>query len=635
MFKKTIMFSRHHSQQQQPSKEQLLMILKQCVSTKTVKQIHTQMLIHSVNKPNFLLAKLIDLKDFSYSFSLFDSLSEPNDYAFNVMIRGLTTAWHRFDLTLEFYYKMKGLGIKPNNFTYPFLFIACSNLVGVDHGRLGHCMVLKCGLMVDCHVRHSLISMYAKCGEIRYARKVFDEITERDLVSWNSMISGYLKMGLSKSALELFEEMKVEGFEPNEMTLVSVLWACGDLGNLSMGKLVQCYVVRNEMEMTTYIGSALIGMYAKCGDLVSARRIFDKMIKKDLVTWNAMITGYAQSGLSDEAISLFNIMKDKGVNADKITLSGVLSACAAVGALDIGKSVDAYASEKGLQQDIYVATALIDMYAKCGSVDHASKVFENMSFKNVVTWNAMISALAFNGRAHEAISLFNRMSEENNGITPDDVTFVGVLSACVHGGMVNEGRRFFDLMSSSFSLVPKIEHYSCIVDLLSRAGLVYDAWDFIKKMPEKPDEIVLGALLGACQKAGNLDISEQVMQLLLEIEPMNSGNYVISSHIYASSKKWNDSAKMRSLMRQNGVTKVPGFSWIEIDGQVHEFHVGDALHMDSDDIYRLLGFIYDEMISEGYVVNNNFVKGNHKKLHKHSRIQLKDFEESEQIMSYI
>ncbi|GKE30801.1 pentatricopeptide repeat-containing protein [Tanacetum coccineum] len=207
------------------------------------------------------------------------------------MIRGLATAWQKFELTLEFYYRMKGLGIKANNFTYPFVFIACANVGGVDHGRLAHCNVVKYGLMVDGYVRHSLISMYAKCGELGRARKVFDEIADRDLVSWNSMISGCVKMGFAKGALELFEEMKRDGFEPDEMTVVSVLGACGDLGDLGLGKVVEVYVVENEMELNSYVGSALIGMYSKCGDLVSARRVFDKMGRKDLVTWNAMITG--------------------------------------------------------------------------------------------------------------------------------------------------------------------------------------------------------------------------------------------------------------------------------------------------------------------------------------------------------
>ncbi|KAL4581605.1 hypothetical protein LXL04_006128 [Taraxacum kok-saghyz] len=322
---------------------------------------------------------------------------------------------------------------------------------------------------------------------------------------------------------------------------------------------------------------------------------------------------YAQSGLSHEAISLFNTMKDEGINPNNITLSGVLSACASLGALEIGKSIEKYAFQKGLLHDIYVATSLIDMYAKCGNVENASKVFDEMPLKNIVTWNAMISCYAFNGRAKEAILLFNRMSVS---VKPDDVTFVGVLSACVHGGMVKEGREFFNQMRSFYKLVPKIEHYSCMVDLLSRAGLVHEAWDFIQKMPEKPDEITLGALLGACQKVGNLDVSEKVMRVLLKIEPRNSWNYVISSQIYANLKKWDDSAKMRLLMRQKGVMKVPGSSWIEVDGDIHEFHVGDGLHIDSEDIYKLLEFLYIEMKlkKKGYVVDRNVVKGKNKKV---------------------
>lgn len=300
-------------------------------------------------------------------------------------------------------------------------------------------------------------------------------------------------------------------------------------------------------------------------------------------------------------------MKEAGVNPDKITLIGVLSACSSIGALDLGKWVDAYASQRGLQHDIYIATALIDMYAKCGSVDHALSVFEKMPHKNEVSWNAMISALAFHGQAHEALSLFDRMSKEGRSVCPNEITFVGVLSACVHVGLVDEGRRLFDAMISSFGLVPKIEHYTCMVDLLARAGLVYEAWDFIERMPEKPDEIALGALLGACHKLRNADISERVMKLLLEMEPSNSGNYIISSKIYANLKRWDDSARMRLLMRQKGVTKIPGFSWIEMNGHIHEFHAGDSLHLSSQEIYELLDDLFEEMKMEGYVPNVNIV----------------------------
>ncbi|XP_062163296.1 pentatricopeptide repeat-containing protein At2g34400 isoform X2 [Alnus glutinosa] len=520
--------------EQKPLSETLLSLLKKCVSTKQLQQIQTQMLVNSIHKSNFLLSKIIDLRNFTYASLLFSHIPQPNDYAFNVMIRGLTNTWH-------------------------------------------------------------------KCGELGWARKVFDEITERDLVSWNSMISGYSKMGHAADAVRLFHEMREVGFEPDEMTLVSVLGACKDIGDLSLGRWVEEFVVESKMELNSYVGSALIDMYGKCGDLMAARRIFDTMGKKDVVTWNAMITGYAQNGMSDEAIMLFNHMREVGVNPDKITLIGVLSSCASIGALDIGKWVDTYASERGLQHDIYVATALVDMYAKCGSLDSAQRVFEGMPQKNDVSWNAMISALAFHGQAQEALSLFERMSKEGGFACPNDITFVGVLSACVHVGLVDEGRKLFDMMSSSFGLVPKVEHYSCMVDLLARAGHLYEAWDFIEKMPEKPDEVVLGALLGACQKRRNIDISERVVQLLLELEPSNSGNYVISSKIFANLKRWHDSARMRVLMRQRGVNKTPGCSWIEIETQLHEFHAGGDLHHNSVEIYEVLDLLYEELQGEGYI----------------------------------
>ncbi|XP_016483411.1 pentatricopeptide repeat-containing protein At2g34400-like isoform X1 [Nicotiana tabacum] len=590
-----------------PITQQLLRLLNKCITIKQVQQIHTQMLIYSIDKANYLLSKIIDLKHFNYATLLFSHIHSPNEYAFNILIRGLTTTWQKFDLSLELYYKMKSLGLKTDNFTYPFVFMCCGNLLAVELGKLAHCEVVKNGLFVDFHVGHSLITMYSRIGKMGFARKMFDEMSQRDLVSWNSMISGYAQTGCSREAVGLFIEMRNEGFEPDERTLVSVLGACGDLGDVSLGKRVEEYVVEKRMELNSFMGSALINMYGKCGDLVSARRIFDGMKKKDVITWNAMISGYAQNGLSDETISLFNAMKETGVNLNNITLVSVLSACASIGALDVGKCIDDYASRRGIKHDIYVATALIDMYAKCGNLDDAYQIFESMPRKNEVSWNAMISALAFHGRAQEALSLFERMSLESSDSRPDDVTFVGVLSACVHAGLVDEGRCLFDLMSSSFGLVPKVEHYSCMVDLLSRAGRVYEAWEFIEKMPQKPDEILLGALLGACQKLKNIDVGERVMQLLLEMEPSNSGNYIISSKIYANLRRWDDSARMRQLMRQKGVTKIPGCSWIEMDSQLVEFRAGSSSHPIADEIHQALDLLYEEMAIEGYVPNVNLV----------------------------
>ncbi|PIN24727.1 hypothetical protein CDL12_02550 [Handroanthus impetiginosus] len=425
------------------------------------------------------------------------------------------------------------------------------------------------------------------------ARNVFDEMSERDSVSWNSIISGYSRVGFAREAVEMFGNMREVGFEPDEMTLVSVLGACGDLGDSNLGRWIEEHVMDKGMELKSYIGSALINMYGKCGELESARRVFNCMEKKSVVTWNAMITGYAQNGQSDETLALFNTMKKTGPEPNEITLIAVLSACASIGALDLGKWIDEYASRRGFQDNIYVATALVDMYSKCGNLEYASRVFKNMPQKNEVSWNTMISAHAFHGRAEEALALFQQMLEEK-AAHPDDITFIGVLSACVHAGLVDEGRRLFNSMSSSFGLTPKVEHYSCMVDLLSRAGRVYDAWDFIRKMPQKPDEILLGSLLGACQKLKNVDVGQRVMQLLLEMEPLNSGNYVISSKIYADMKRWGDCARMRVLMKQKGVTKTPGCSWVEMDGHLREFHAGDLLVEDAEEIHHVLDMLYED-----------------------------------------
>ncbi|KAK4772291.1 hypothetical protein SAY86_014066 [Trapa natans] len=577
--------------------ESLLSILRRCKSSRSIQQIHAQMLVNFVEKPNFLIPKLVEMKNMPYAYLLFSRIPNPNDFAFNVMIRGIVTAWHKYWLALGFYYKMKSLGLRPNKFTYPFVFIACANLVELSHGRAAHGSVFRLGLNTDDHVMHSLITMYSRCGEICHARKVFDEIDERDVVSWSSMISGYAKMGWAQDAVQLFRDMRRAGFVPNEMTIVSTLSACGDLGDLSMGRSIEDFVLANEMDFNSFIGSALIDMYGKCGDLISARRIFDGMMSKDATIWNAMITGYAQNGMADEAITLFNCMKETGVEPNKITLTIVLSSCASAGALDLGKWVDNYVSMYNMKNDVYIGTALIDMYAKCGSLDDALNAFESMPQKNDVTWNAMISALAFHGRAEDALALFKLMLKEGGTVCPNDITFVGVLSACVHAGFVNEGRYLFNMMDE-FGLEPKIAHFSCMVDLFSRAGLLYEAWDFITKMPGQPDEVLLGTLLGACQKRRNAEIGERVIQLLLEMEPSNSANYIISSKLYADLKKWNESARLRLLMRDRGICKVPGCSWIEIKSILHEFHAGDPLSDSVEEIYVVLVY---QMRKEGYI----------------------------------
>ncbi|PKA57872.1 Pentatricopeptide repeat-containing protein [Apostasia shenzhenica] len=582
------------------ARAQLLSLLNQCKTIEPIKQIHSQMLVSSLHFHNHLLCKLVELKDFSYSSLLFSQIRFPNDFTFNIMIRGLSTSWQNYPLALEFYLQLLRSGEKPSKFTFPFVFISAASLPSFYHGLIAHSSVIQRGLDSDLNIRHSLITMYARCGDIKCAQEVFDEIAERDVVSWNAMISGFLRMGCSLKALELFRRMRAEGFEPNGVTATSVLSACGDVGDLSLGKEVAEMVMESGLEMSSFVLSALIDMYGKCGDLEAARQVFDEHPRRDLSVWNAMITGYSQNGLSDEAIRLFNSMREANMEPDKMTMVGVLSACGTTGALQLGQWMDDFALRRGLHQNVYVGTALIDMYAKCGHVDRAIDIFHSMPNKNIVSWNAMISGLAFNGRGREALLLFNRMKNEEVTVRPNGVTFIGVLTACVHAGFVQEGRNWWNLMKSKFGIFPKIEHYSCMVDLLARAGHLEEAWRFIENMPVKPDAVLLGALLCACRNFRNVEIGEKVVRRILLLEPSNSGNYVISSKIFVDSKRWEDSARMRGLMRARGIAKTPGCSWIEVENQVKEFHAGDGLHPISTEIHQLMEILIKEMKLEGY-----------------------------------
>ncbi|CAN8316165.1 unnamed protein product [Cochlearia groenlandica] len=594
---------KQHDEARRDLVRKFLCLLKKCVSVKQLREIQAQMMFRSVEKPNFLIPKAVELEDFAYASLLFSATEEPNNHSFNFMIRGLTNTWHDHIAALSLYRRMKlSSGLKPDNFTYNFVFMACGNLSDLELGRSVHSSLFKVGLQRDEHVNPSLITMYTKCGRVECARKVFDEITERDKVSWNSMISGYTLAGHSKEAVDLFKEMREEGVEPEERTLVSVLGACAHLGDLKTGRFVEEIAATKKICLSSFLGSKLISMYGKCGELDSARRVFNRVIEKDRVPWNAMIAVYSQNGMSSEAIKLFLEMEEARVSPDAVTLSTVLSACGSLGALELGKRIESYASETGLQHNVYVATGLVDMYGKCGSIEDALRVFETMPAKNEATWNAMICAYAHHGHAQEALKLFDRMS-----VPPSDVTFVGVLSACVHAGLVDQGRRYFHEMSSTYGLVPKIEHYTNIVDLLSRAGLLTEAWEFMRQYPGKTDEVMLGAILGACHKRKDAVIGEKAMKMLMEMEEAkNAGNYVISSKVYADMKMWDECATMRVLMRERGVVKTPGCSWIEINREIIEFNAGsDYLLCGKEDYGSLLGLLVEEMERERY----DFSKG--------------------------
>lgn len=506
----------------------------------------------------------------------------------------------------------------PNHLTYPFVLKACGRISAEIEGEQIHAQIVKTGFSSDIYVGHSAIDLYVNCRRIEDARVVYDEMPERDVVShtliingyftagdlvsaralfdtvegadivlWSAMIAGYAKNGDSSEALELFEEMRSLGLRPNSVTMVSVISACTQLGDFERGKWVREFLVRSGIEMNMIVCTSLLDMYTKNGSVDEARKLFDAMPARDIVSWNSLINGYTKNGYACEALEAFEEMQDLGVVPNKVTFLSVLSSCAQLGALEKGREIDCLAEKMGIGSDLSVGTALLDMYAKSGSVADARRVFDRINPRDVILWSAMINGCAMNGHCDEAISLFQRMLEE--GIHPNEITYVGVLTACSHGGLVDEGFKHFDSMARDHYIEPRMEHYACMVDLLGRAGQLHKAKRFVDSMPFDPIASVWGCLLGACVTHKNVEIGEFAAQKLAGLEPANDHNYVLLSNIYADACRWEDVENIRLMMKCIGTQKSPGCSWMEIGDKIHEFLVEDRMHPSYPQIHEILG----------------------------------------------
>uniref|UniRef100_A0A7N0VJB0 Pentatricopeptide repeat-containing protein n=1 Tax=Kalanchoe fedtschenkoi TaxID=63787 RepID=A0A7N0VJB0_KALFE len=341
--------------------------------------------------------------------------------------------------------------------------------------------------------------------------------------------------------------------------------------------------------------NAIIAGYTRAGDMDSGMQLFRLMRSRNVISWTSVISGYAQNGMYADALEIFMEMeKERDVKPNEVTIASVLPACAALGALEVGERIEAYARENGYFKNVYVVNAVLEMYARCGRICKAKMVFDQMgNRRNLCSWNSMIMGLAVHGKCSEALEFFDHMLSE--GTKPDDITFVGVLLACTHGGMVAKGRELFDSMLDKFLITPKLEHYGCMVDLLGRAGKLTEAYDLICGMRMKPDSVIWGALLGACSFHNHVELAEKAADSLFELEPQNPGNYVILSNIYASAGRWDGVAGLRKLMKGSMITKAAGYSFIEMDAQVHKFIVEDKSHPRSGEIYGILDELSSRM----------------------------------------
>ncbi|PON78429.1 DYW domain containing protein [Parasponia andersonii] len=422
---------------------------------------------------------------------------------------------------------------------------------------------------------------------MKEARCLFDEIPVRDVVAWNAVISGYGQSGQFEEALAFFQEMLKANVRPTDSTMVSVLSACAQSGSLELGNWVRSWVEGHGLGSNLRVVNALIDMYSKCEKLDRARDLFDGLKQRNVVSWNVMIGGYTQMSNYKEALALFHLMLRSDIVPNDVTLLGVLPACAHLGALDLGKWIHAYIDKnfRSLNNNS-LWTCLIDMYAKCGNIEAAKQVFDGMKVRSLASWNVMISGFATHGYADMAFELFSQMA--NEGFNPDDITFVGVLSACNHAGLLDIGREYFRSMSHDYDISPKLQHYGIMIDLLGQAGFFDEAESLIRNMEMKPDGAIWGSLLGACKVHKRVELGEFVAERLFKLEPENPGAYVLLSNIYAGAGRWDDVATIRTRLHDKGMKKVPGCTSIEVDNVVHQFLVGDKVHPLSNEIYKML-----------------------------------------------
>ncbi|XP_024990699.1 pentatricopeptide repeat-containing protein At2g33680 isoform X2 [Cynara cardunculus var. scolymus] len=443
-------------------------------------------------------------------------------------------------------------------------------------GQQIHCLGLKHGLLSHVSVGNAIVTMYSKCGNLDEALKAFELSSNKNSVTWSAMITGYAQGGDCRKALTLFSKMHFCGLIASEFTLVGVLNACSDGSTMGEGKEAHAYSIKLGYQDQIYIMTALVDMYAKCGSLDDARKGFEHLQARDIVLWTSMIGGYVQNGENESAMDLFCRMQTEGISPNELTMASVLKACSGLAALEQGKQVHATTIKHGFGLEVPIGSALSTMYAKCGSLVDGGLVFRRMPSRDIVSWNSMISGLSQNGQGSEALELFEEMQIE--GTKPDYVTFVNVLTACSHMGMVQRGWEYFKMMSDEYGITPRIDHYACMVDLLSRAGKLSEAKDFIESAPIDHGLCLWRILLSACRNYHDYELGAYAGEKLMELNSQESSAYVLLSSIYKALGRSKDVERVRQMMSFRGVSKEPGCSWIELKSHFHAFVVGDQLH---------------------------------------------------------
>ncbi|KAJ6846181.1 pentatricopeptide repeat-containing protein-like [Iris pallida] len=541
--------------------------------------------------------------------NLFDEFPQRNVVTWTALIAGYVRNSEPASGVVVFV-RMLESGCYPTNYTLGSVLNACSALRSVEVGQQVHGYVVKYGLEMDTSIGNSLCSLYSKCGRLELAAKAFQRIPERNVISWTTIVSACGDNGDADMGLRLFRDMLREGCEPNEFTLTSAMSLCCVAPALSLGKQVHALSIKYACESSLPVKNSIMYLYLKCGEIDKARKFFDGMETVSLITWNAMIAGHAQmmglarddatarlSGL--EALNLFLRLTRSGTKPDLFSFSSVLSVCSSLVALEQGEQFHAQALKSGFLSDVVVSSALVNMYNKCGCIEKASKTFIDMPVRTLISWTSMITGYSQHGRSREAIELFEDMRLA--GVKPNQVTFLGVLSACSHAGLVDEANYYFHMMTNEYGIRPVMDHFACMVDMFVRLGRLEDAFGYISSTGFEPNEVIWSILIAGCRSQGRLDLGFYAAGRLLELRPKAIETYVLLLNMYVSAGRWQDVAKVRRVMKDGKIGSVKDRSWITVKDKVHFFRADDRSHSRGDEMYEFLERLIERAKDIGYV----------------------------------
>lgn len=599
-----------------------LTLLQECIhknSLSEAQEIHAHIVKTGTHQDMFIMTFLVNVYAkcgrMESARKVFDNLPKRNVVSWTSLMSGYVYN-SQPELAIGVFGEMLEVGGFPTNYTLAIVLNACSSLSKFEFAKQLHGYIIKYQTAGDTSIGNALCSLYSKNGVLHSAIKAFQMIDQKNVISWTSAISACGDNGHSAAGVDLFIQMIYDGVEPNEFTLTSVLSLCCVMRALDVGSQVHTLSIKLGYGSSVPVMNSIMYLYLKSGLVREAKMLFDAMDNISLVTWNAMIAGHAQMmGIAEDSVSahcsgiqaleIFKRLNQSGLKPDLFTYSSVLTVCSSLAALDQGEHVHAQTIKSGFLSDVVVGTALVNMYSKCGSIHRASKAFVEMPTRTLISWTSMITSFAQHGQSRQALQLFEEMNFI--GVKPNKITFVGILAACSHAGMVEEALAYFKMMKSKYKIKPVMDHYACLIDMFVRLGQLDEAFDLVKEMEFEPNEVIWSLLIAGCRSHGKLDLGFYAAEKLLSLNPRDSEMCFLLLNMYMSAGRWKDVSRVRKMMKAEKIGKLKDWSWISIKEKVYSFKADDPRHA-AGEVKQLLEDLHERAKTLGYELQTCLVE---------------------------